>query len=272
MKIGIFDSGVGGLGVFGRLYNHSQVYGVAVELLYLGDTLRAPYGEKSVDEVAHYVRLGLELLQNMGVQAIALACNTAFVALVHGNDPLIENPRIVTPVSFAVDEVAALSPGRVAVLSTRITAESRLYTRAIQELSPDTQVVEYACPGLVRLIEKGEVTGEAIREEVMASIAGLEQNKIDAIVLGCTHFSLISRTIEEVVGPSVRIVDGVVGMINRIFSQIPRSDRAPATMRNRMFVTGDPAGFGLIAHRLFGVDADSIEQVVLDVPLKVAEC
>jgi len=272
MKIGIFDSGVGGLGVFGRLHHHSEVHGVPVELLYLGDTLRAPYGEKSIDEVAHYVRLGLELLQNMGVQVIALACNTAYVALVHCNDPLIKDSSMVTPISFAVDEVVALSARRVAVLSTRITSDSRLYTRAIQELSPDTEVVEYACPGLVRLIEKGEVTGEAIRAEVLASIARLERNTLDAIVLGCTHFSLIGETIEELVGPSVRIVDGVVGMINRIFSQIPRSDRGAAVIRNQMLVTGNPVEFGFIAHRLFGINADSIEQVVLDAPLQVAEC
>jgi glutamate racemase len=272
MKIGIFDSGVGGLGVVGRLCHHSQVHGVPVDLLYLGDTLRAPYGEKSIDEVAHYVRSGLEILQNMGVQAIALACNTAYVALVHRHDPLVDNSRLLTPISFAVDEVVALSALRVAVLSTKITAESRLYTRAIQELSPATEVVEYACPGLVRLIEKGEVAGDAIRKEVLVSIAALERNRIDSIILGCTHFSLISEVIGEMVGPSVRIIDGVVGMINRLFSLIPRSDRVPGLNRNQMLVTGNCVEFGRIAHRLFGIDPDSIEQVVLDAPLQVAGC
>jgi glutamate racemase len=272
MKIGIFDSGVGGLGVFGRLYQYSEAHGVPVELLYLGDTLRAPYGEKTIEEVAHYVRLGLELLHDMGAQSVALACNTAYVALYHQNDPIIGNSRLVTPISFAVDEVVALSARRVAVLSTKITSDSKLYTRAIQELSPDTEVFEYACPGLVRLIEQGEITGEVVRAEIIASLAKLERSDMDAIVLGCTHFSLVTETIEEVVGPSIRIVDGVVGMINQIFSQLSPSDRGTAGARNRMMVTGNPVQFGLISQRLFGVDPGSIEQVLLDATLRVAEC
>jgi glutamate racemase len=272
MKIGIFDSGVGGLGVFGRLYQFSQVHGVPVELTYLGDTLRAPYGEKTIDEVAHYVRLGLDLLHALGVQSVALACNTAYVALAHSGDSIVDSSWLVTPISFAVDEVVALSARRVAVLSTLITSNSRLYTRAIQELSPDTGVVECACPALVRLIEKGEIAGEAIRAEVLATLAKLERNDFDAIVLGCTHFSLVAETIKEVVGPSIRVVDGVVGMINRIFSQLPLSDRAVSGVSSRMLVTGNLSQFRLIAHRLFGIDPNLIEQVILDTPLQVAEC
>jgi glutamate racemase len=122
------------------------------------------------------------------------------------------------------------------------------------------------------LIEKGEIVGEAIRAEVMASLAELERNDIDAIVLGCTHFSLVAETIKELVGPSIRVIDGVVGMINRIFLQLPPSDRGASGIRNRMLVTGDSTQFGLIAHRLFGVDPNLIEHVILDETLQVAEC
>jgi len=272
MKIGIFDSGVGGLGVYSRMRQYSQAKGLPVDLLYLGDTLRAPYGEKSIDLVSHYGGLGLSALKSMGAQSIVLACNTAYVALAQIGDPIIRSCNLVHPISFAVNEIVALSVRRVLVLSTQITADSKMYTRSIQELNPEIEVVERACSGLVRLIERGEFAGMAVRAEVLASIAGYQLNDFDAIILGCTHFSLVASTIEDLVGSSVRVVDGVVGMIKQIFSQIHTSDQKSFVTRSRLFITGDSNQFGTIANRLFGIDPNSIEQLILDDTLCAAEC
>lgn len=201
--VGIFDSGIGGLTVVSavrKLLPNESVY-------YIGDTARVPYGGKSEKTVQRYSREIAALLVDAGCKAIVVACNTA-------SSVALETLRAATPLPVlgvinpgARAAVGATRNGHIGVIGTRATIRSGAYERAIQALRPDAQVTSRACPLLVPLIEEGRLDGAITAQVVEEYLEPLLDAKIDALVLGCTHYPLLREVIQAAVGSDVVLVD-----------------------------------------------------------------
>ena len=201
--IGVFDSGLGGLTVVralrARLPHES--------LIYFGDTARVPYGPKSPDTVRRYAAQITDWLLSEGVKAIVIACNTATAHALQHLQATVTVPVIGVVEPGARAAVAATTQGVIGVIGTSGTVASVAYERAIQALSPTSTVHALACPLFVPLVEEGWIDHPATRliaHEYLATLAGL---RVDTLVLGCTHYPLLSSVIADVIGSGVRLID-----------------------------------------------------------------
>ena len=200
--IGIFDSGVGGLTVFkeiARALPHAP-------LIYLGDSARVPYGTKSAQTVIRYSLEAANHLLGRGIGTLVVACNTATAAAL----PTLKE-RLSIPVIGVIEPgaraAAEATRGRVGVIATEGTVNSRSYTRAIHAIKPEVEVIEAAAPLFVSLAEEGWANTHVAREVAEIYLEPLLDAGIDTLVLGCTHYPILRGTIEHVVGDKVKIVD-----------------------------------------------------------------
>lgn len=203
MRVGIFDSGVGGLTVFRAVAEALP----GLDLLYLGDTARVPYGTRSPRTVIRYA-LGLgSYLVNEGVDALVVACNTATTHAL----PALERAgaeagvRVFGVIEPGVRAVIASGGRSIAVLGTEGTVRGGAYQRALTREAPEMSVVGRACPLFVPLAEEGWLDGpvpQLVSDRYLADLAG----QIDTAILGCTHYPLLRQVIQNTL-PSVRLVD-----------------------------------------------------------------
>jgi glutamate racemase len=214
-KIGLFDSGVGGLLVLRRL---AAAFPRA-QFVYLGDTARLPYGNRSRQEVAGYVQEIVGFLSDFNLDALVMACNTSAalaqdVALRSAVSAGFDLHNLIQP---AADYLAASNVTNIGVLATSATARSRAFGRALEALNFRGAITEIGCPRLVPLIESGRLNEYEIESALTLSLQDYLQKMAGAevILLGCTHFPYLTRRIEALVkGPlngcfpaSVQIVD-----------------------------------------------------------------
>jgi glutamate racemase len=201
--IGVFDSGLGGLTVaralFARLPHES--------LVYVGDTARVPYGPKSPETVQRYAVQIADWLVGEGVKAIVIACNTATAHALEHLQATSPVPVIGVVEPGARAAVAVVPHGRIGVIGTAGTIASGAYERAIHSLAPDAEVLAQACPLLVPLVEEGWVDHEATRLIVHTYLAPLRDAAVQTLVLGCTHYPLLTGAIAGEMGPGVRLID-----------------------------------------------------------------
>ena len=207
--IGIFDSGVGGLTVMRALRRLLP----AEHLIYLGDTARVPYGNKSQATVTRYATEDVQFLLAQGVKMIVIACNTA--SALAAQELRMQFPDIpilgmIGPGSRAA--MAATKNGRIGVIATSATIGSGAYEMKIRETFAESgkapeAVLSQACPLFVPLAEEGETHSAIARLVAEKYLAGLRGAGIDALVLGCTHYPLLKSIIAETMGPSVTLVD-----------------------------------------------------------------
>lgn len=265
--IGVFDSGVGGLTVARELMLQLPRESV----LYVGDTARVPYGPKSPDTVRRYSREIAGFLLEEGVKAIVVACNTATA---HALDALrAELPvpviGVVEPgarAAVAAADAAAEAPQRVGVIGTVGTVRSGAYERAIRALAPDTVVRAQACPLFVPLVEEGWLDHEATELIAREYLAPFRDRRVDALVLGCTHYPLLRALIGRVVGPDVRLIDSAretaaaTGRALAAAGLTALGDRAP----ERRFVVTDAAEqFARVAAHFLGAPLEHVETLAL---------
>ncbi len=201
--IGMFDSGFGGLTVARALMDLVP----AEDLVYIGDTGRYPYGSKPLVEVRGYAtELAHSLVADFDVKAIVVACNTATAA---GLDELradLPVPIIDVVEPGARSIVRATTSGRVGVIGTVGTVSSGAYVDAVERTGAPVHLVSAACPGFVEFVERGQTTGDEVTVLAERLLAPIRDVGIDALLLGCTHYPFLARTISDVMGPSVTLV------------------------------------------------------------------
>lgn len=200
--IGVFDSGVGGLTVLSEIrdrlpYEHT---------VYFGDTARVPYGPRDISEVREFAFEIISYLTGLNVKLVVIACNAATAAALEAAQE-----------EFSVPIVGVIEPGaraavletlnrRVGVLATRLTVQSGAYRRAVHGLDAGVEVHEQAAPEFVPLIERGVIEGLELENVAREYLSPLMERGVDAVVLGCTHYPLISATINRILGPRVRLI------------------------------------------------------------------
>lgn len=257
--IGVFDSGVGGLTVMAALAARLP----AESILYLGDTARLPYGTKSEDTVTRYTRANLDFLLGRGVKAVVVACNTASALAL----PHLELPVPVWGVIEAGAEaaLAATRGGRVGVIATESTIRSGAYPAALAVRRPGLEVVSQACPLFVPLVEEGwsdDPVARLVAERYLTPL--LATPGLDTLVLGCTHYPLLARTLAAVLGPDITLVDSAHAIAERVAQDLADLGLAAppdATPEFHVAVTDTGERFERIAREILGQSTIRLELV-----------
>ena len=203
LPIGIFDSGVGGLTVYRALHDRLP----DERFVYLGDTARVPYGTKSLATVERYAVENARFLEAHGIKLLVVACNTASALALPAVRRGVSVPVVGMIEPGARAAVRAARGGRIGVVATESTVKSGAYAREIKRLAPELEVIERACPLLVSLAEEGWAETEVARTVAGEYLRDLASGNIDALVLGCTHYPILRRVIQEAVGASVKLID-----------------------------------------------------------------
>ncbi len=263
--IGIFDSGMGGLTVMralaARLPHESYVY--------LGDTARLPYGTKSADTVARYAVQAAGALVKRNVKLIVIACNTASaVALPALEEALAPIPVVGVVEPGAAAALAAAPEGPIAVLATESTVKGGAYVRAIHARNPGIEVVQQACPLFVPLAEEGLVDHELAAGAARHYLAPLlAKSRPACILLGCTHYPVLSRIIADTVG-GIPLVDSAATTADAVARLLATRNLASARTtppEHRFLVTDAAERFARVGEIFLGapIDKDAVELVDL---------
>ncbi|NBA94947.1 glutamate racemase [Pseudomonas sp. R5(2019)] len=201
--VGVFDSGVGGLSVLGEIHRLLP----QESLLYVADCGNIPYGEKSPEFIRERCRQVAEFFQAKGAKALVLACNTATVAAVadlrerYPHWPIVGMEPAVKPAA------AATRSGVVGVLATTGTLQSAKFAALLDRFANDVRVITQPCPGLVELIEAGDLASPAMRQLLQRYVTPLLHSGCDTVILGCTHYPFLKPLLAEMVPASVAIID-----------------------------------------------------------------
>ncbi len=201
--IGIFDSGIGGLTVVREVMRILPEEPIA----YFGDTARVPYGSKSKETILGYSRQIVRFLESRRVKAIVVACNTASALALEEIRREWDIPMIGVVQPGAVAACRATTNGRIGVIGTKGTIASGIYGDYIQKLRPGTRVIGKACPLFVPLVEEHMWEDPLTREMARRYLAPLQEEGIDTLILGCTHYPLLRDVIGEVAGSGVALVN-----------------------------------------------------------------
>ncbi len=259
----MFDSGFGGLTVARATIDLLP----GEDLVYLGDTARYPYGAKPQEEVlSHAVEIAEFLVQEFDIKYLVVACNTAAAAALTHLQDLLPLPvmGVIEPGVRAT--LAATETGRVAVIGTVGTIGSGAYPEAFGKIDAMIDVTACACPGFVEFVERGNTEGQQVGILAERLLAPVVEAHVDTLLLGCTHYPYLARTIAQVMGQSVVLVSSadetafaLADDLERLGLKHPDQPRAGA---HRFISSGDERAFAQLGSRLLGpelVDAQRWE-------------
>lgn len=218
--IGVFDSGLGGLTVLKEIKRLIPTESV----VYFGDNGRAPYGTKSKDTIVKYTFQDIRFLLNQDIKMIVIACNTASACSLQLVKDSFDIPVIEVIEPGANTAVKETKNGKIGVVGTVATISSGVYERAINKLDSKIEVVQKACPLFVPIVEEGWWENDiacAITEEYLGS---MKKEDIDTLVLGCTHYPLLYKTISKVMGNDVKLVSSALEVTKVVSELLGRMD------------------------------------------------
>ncbi|ALC84809.1 glutamate racemase [Bacillus sp. FJAT-22090] len=200
--IGVIDSGVGGLTVAKEIMRLLP----NEEIIYIGDTARCPYGPRSSGEVRKFTWQLATALSKMNIKMLVIACNTATAVALDSLSKKMPFPVIGVIFPGARAAMKATKKNEIVVLGTSGTIKSGAYEEAITALNTSSKVIPLACPTFVPLVESNEYEGEFARNMVFNTLLPLQNEQFDTVILGCTHYPLLQKYIEEAVGPQVKVL------------------------------------------------------------------
>ena len=245
--IGIFDSGFGGLTVARAIVD--QLPGE--NIIYLGDTARAPYGPRPIAEVRQYALACLDALVDMGVKALVIACNTASSVVLADARERYQVPitEVIYPAARRAARVSRT--GKVAVLCTQATATSGAYDNALAAAS--VELTTAVCPRFVDFVEAGITGGPELMAIAESYLEPVKASRADTVILGCTHYPLLAGVISYQLGDEVTLVSSAEECANATYSLLAREGLLrEGRGRRRFLTTGNPERFARIATRLLG--------------------
>ena len=257
--IGVFDSGIGGLTVLRALIDLLP----REDFIYLGDTARLPYGTKSRDVIVQYSRENAGFLLARGIKMLVVACNTASAVALDeiARETVVPVVGVIEPGAQAA--VRATRAGKIGVIGTEATIASGAYTRALQRLRPRIEIYTRPCPLLVPLVEEGWTEGEIAERTVAYYLESLKQSGIDTLLLGCTHYPLLSGLFAAVLGARVRLVDSATATaaaVRKLLEELNLSRQTGGGAQS-FFVTETPDRFIRVGRRFLGPQVDSAVRI-----------
>ncbi len=216
--IGIFDSGIGGISVMSHIQSLLPDEGLA----YVADSLYAPYGLKSHQEILNRSKAAIDYLINIkSAKLIVVACNTATAAAIKEMRESYEIPIIGMEPAIK-PATKSTRCNRVGILATNGTLESTKFAALLEIYSGDIKFYTQPCPGLVELIEQGRVDDSSTKDLIQKYLNSFINSQVDTIVLGCTHYIFIKNIIEEIMGPKVKIIDTGLAVAKQVKSELKK--------------------------------------------------
>ncbi len=261
--IGIFDSGVGGLTVARAIIDQLPHESV----IYLGDTANTPYGTKTIQEVRTLALDVMDRLVDEGVKLLVIACNTASAAVLRDARERYTEGRgipVVEVIQPAVRRaVAATRNSKVGVIGTTATITSRAYDDAFAA-AVDFELISAACPEFVDYVERGITSGPEVIALAETYLAPIKNADVDTLVLGCTHYPLLTGALSYVMGENVTLVSSAEETAKDVYRTLVahnllRTESAKPSLRFQ--ATGDAESFAKLAKRFLGPEVQSVEQI-----------
>lgn len=263
--IGVFDSGVGGLTVLKAIRERLP----GENLVYLGDTARLPYGTKSPASIARYAEQATAKLLDHDIKLLVVACNTASAVALESLRAAMAPLPVIGVVEPGAEAAAASRPGGShLVLATEATVRLGAYRRAIEALDAEAEVRELACEMLVALAEEGWTSG-AIAESIVRrylDVAAQGGYEPDSIILGCTHFPLLSTVITDSVPSSVSVVDSAVTTASAVERELERLELRGAAIGGelRLLATDGATRFARVGGQFLGKTLETTDVQLVD--------
>lgn len=262
-RIGIFDSGLGGLSVWREVARHLQGH----DTLYVADQVNIPYGSRPAAEIRRLAHGIARFLIERGCDPIVVACNTASAAALASLRAAFPQTSFVG-MEPAVKPAAATTQRRVVgVLATPATFQGDLFAQTVERFAADVEVIRQVCPGLVERIEMGDVETPEVRQLLESFLAPSLAAGADTIVLACTHYPFVRRSIEALVGPEITVIDAapaVARQVGRFVGSAPGDPAVPGTF----WTTGEPSRFEEVASRLLQRSTPARRAVWIDGELR----
>jgi len=260
--IGIFDSGVGGLTVARAVIDQLPHESV----LYIGDTANSPYGPKPLAAVRAHALQVMDDLVDAGVKMLVIACNSASAAVLRDARERYTQRRGLPVVEVILPAArraaAATRTGRVGVIGTKATIESRAYDDAFA-VAPDLTLTSQACPEFVELVEAGTTSGPEVIEVARRLLEPVRAAGVDTLVLGCTHYPLLTGVISYVMGEDVTLVSSAEETAKDVYRTLVahglERDLDLGPPEHRFLATGDPGSFATLARRFLGPEVLAVE-------------
>ncbi|EIQ81217.1 UNVERIFIED_CONTAM: glutamate racemase [Streptococcus canis] len=244
--IGFLDSGVGGLTVVRELMRQLP----HEKIVYIGDSARAPYGPRPAEQIREYTWELVNFLLTKQVKMIVFACNTATAVAWEEVKAVLDIPVLGVVLPGASAAIKSTTKGQVGVIGTPMTITSDIYRQKIQLLAPSVTVTSLACPKFAPIVESNEIHSSVAKKVVYKSLAPLV-GKVDTLVLGCTHYPLLRPIIQNVMGPSVKLIDSGAECVRDIsvllnYFEINGS-RCQEKVKHHFYTTASPETFQAIA-------------------------
>ncbi|MDD5260663.1 MAG: glutamate racemase [Methylacidiphilales bacterium] len=261
--LGIFDSGLGGLTVARALREVMP----GESLIYLGDTARVPYGNKSSETIIRYSRENSRFLLSRDVKAVVVACNTASAYALETLRVELKTPVFGVIEAGVEAALKATKNNRVGIMGTSGTIRSSAYQDALKAKRPDIQLVAEATPLLVPLIEEDWLDHAATRSILEEYLWKFRRAGVDTLVLACTHYPLLKPTLLDMLGPSVELVDSArtcADYVRRELEQSGSLSAQPGGAGMEVYLTDQPAQFTRLAERFLKQKLEHVEVISVD--------
>ena len=214
--IAFFDSGVGGISILRRSVRLLP----CEDYLYFGDSLHAPYGVRSLDEVRALTFGAVEPLIERGIKALVVACNTATSAAISALRERYPDLIVIGTEPAIKPAVERHAGGRILVMATPMTLKEEKFLALQAQLQPRAEIIPVPCPGLMEFVEQGVTSGGAVEGYLLDKLEPYRNVPVDAIVLGCTHYPFLAGTIRRIAGRHVEILDGADGVAQQLKSRL----------------------------------------------------
>ena len=251
LPIGMFDSGVGGLTVARAVMDllpHE-------EMVYLGDTARCPYGPRPVEEVQKFALEIMDHLLEQNVKMVVIACNSAASAALD-----LARERYDVPVLSVIEPgvkaaIAATRSRKVGLIGTVATVTSKSYEHALAETKANVSLVSQACPRFVEFVERGDTTSDEVLATAEEYLAPLKRAGVDTLILGCTHYPLLSGVIQYVMGEEVVLVSSAEATANEVFAELKDKDllnQSSSPGKHRFIASSEGGMFSRLGEMLLG--------------------
>ncbi len=259
--IGIFDSGIGGLTVLKEIQREVP----AEDIVYFGDTARVPYGTKSKETITKFSIDNIKFLQDFDVKIAVVACNTASSLSLDALKEKFSLPIIGVIEPGAKAALAKTKNGKIGVIGTKATIGSGAYESHLKRLDPSVKVYSQACPLFVPFVEEGWLEGEVVSKVARTYLDSLKSFGIDTLILGCTHYPLLTNVIQNTIGESVRLVNSAEETAKEARELLDKlgltAGKSKGLQETRFYVSDEPEQFRTLGERFLGRSIHSVAKV-----------
>lgn len=259
-KIGVFDSGVGGLTVVREIFRQLP----QEDVVYFGDTGRFPYGTRSSDAIRHFSLQAANFLLEQNVKMMVVACNTASAQALSFLQERLAVPILGVIQPGAKKAVSSTKNGKIGVIGTEATVASGSYLQAINQLDSGIKVFSQPCPLFVALAEEGYLRKKASFLIAEDYLRPLKKKKVDTLILGCTHFPLLKPVIKKVMGARVILADAAESVAvetKQVLSDNGLLKNGAEKGEHRFFVSDFPEKFKKLSRRFLKYPVDSVQKI-----------